>query len=359
MRSVELRSRGGGERERERRERARGARAPCAVWLLCALLLPRAAQAQTLATPSTFAEPSAAQRETARAWVLEGRRSLAAREYAAALARFSAAYQLVPVPTVGIEMARAREALGQWVEANAIAVEVINLPRSPAEPAVFEQARDAARELLRSLTARIPALQLDITPIGVEAQVAIDGEQMLLARGGLPFRLNPGTHQLAVHAPGYRPELRTVTLVEQEVQVLAIALVEELPSSGAASGSGIMELARAQGDPGAGARTRGHVALGLAGGAALLGGVTGVLAFSSKPDCPGDICAPELRDEAQRSRSFGNVATVSFGVALAAAAYGAWELLVNAQPASGEPPELRAGLMPSGRGAALQLSGSF
>lgn len=349
--------------------RARAGRLQRAALLALALALPRVAAGQSAEAGSAPAV-SAVQRETARTWVLEGRRLFAAQDYAAALERYAAAYQLVRVPTVGIEVARAQEALGQWVEANATAVEVINLPRGEAEPEVFEQARGAARDLLRGLTPRIPALQLDITPEAAEAQLEVDGEKMPVARGAMSFKLNPGTHLLRLSAAGYLPQLRTAALVERERQVLTIVLVPELPASpgplsgpaaaapfGAGIASGDSSTAEANG-----ARGRGYVALGVAGAAAVMGSVTGVLAFRHKPDCPGDVCFTEQRDEADRSRSWGNVATVSFGVALAAAAYGGWELLFNATPDGSTGAAARAaqaGLAPLPGGALLQLSGAF
>lgn len=352
----------GRPRGRAARSRARllARRAGGALGLTCALLLSRGAHAEERAAATP--EPSAVQRETARAWVLEGRRWFAAQDYAAALERYAAAFQLVRAPTVGLEVARAQEALGRWVEANATAVEVINLPRGEPEPAVFDQAREAARELLRRLSPRIPALQLELRPAPDGAQVVIDGEVLPFPRGAMPFRLNPGTHELQVLAPGHRPELRTVTLVEQQLAVLTIELQAEPPAPTAGSGSGSRTLAGARWeDPGAGARTRGYVALSVAGAAGLLGSLTGVLAFSSKPDCPQNVCASELRDDAQRSRSFGNVATVSFGLALAAAAYGGWELLYHAQQVSAQrgAGSWQAALVPRERGALLQLSGGF
>jgi hypothetical protein len=353
-------------------------RLPCAALLLLGLALPRVAAGQ-LALPRVTAGQSpevgsapagsAVQRETARTWVLEGRRLFAAHDYAAALERYAAAYQLVRVPTVGIEVARAQEALGQWVEANATAVEVINLPRGEAEPEVFEQARGAARDLLRGLTSRIPSLQLDITPAAAEAQVEIDGEKMPVARGAMSFKLNPGTHQLRLSAPGYRPQLRTATLAEQEQQVLPVALVPEplaleLPTSAAPLGAGIEkgDASSAAEANGSGARMRGYVALGVAGTAAVLGGVAGVMAFRHKPECPGDVCFTERRAEADRSRSWGNVANVSFGVGLLAAAYGGWELLFNAaaeRSISLAPRSTQAELVSLPGGALVQLSGAF
>lgn len=346
-----------------------------AVLLAFALAAPGRAAARapqpsaTVLAPAPALQPSAAQRETARTWVLEGRHLFAARDYVAALERYTAAYQLVRVPTVGVEVARAQEALGQWVEANATAVEVINLPREAAEPQVFEQARSAAQDLLRSLTPRIPALQLQLTPASVVARVEIDGEDMPAAGGAMSFKLNPGAHQLRVSAPGYRTELRSATLAEQERQVLQVVLVPELEaalpgsSSAQVASPGLSNVGGANmAERGSGARTRGYVALGVAGVGAVLGSVTGVLAFHYKPDCPGDLCVAQQRDEADRSRRFGNVATVSFGVALVAAAYGGWELLFNAGSEQGESAAAsgtRVGLSPLEGGAALQLSGEL
>lgn len=363
---------------------ARRGRGGCAVWLLCTLCrlsvpcAPSLALAQQAggapvvgsAAPAG-AEPSPAQRETARAWVLEGRRSFAAGDYAAALERYRAAYQLVRVPTAGLELARAQQALGQWVEANATAVEVINLPRSEPEPEVFEQARGAARELLRELSPRVPALQLELSPAEIEARVKIDGEEMPFTRGALPFKLNPGTHEVRVHAAGHRPELHAVTLVERELRTLQLTLHPEEVPSPAPPSSTAPPIFMTDHDEGAGARSRGYVALGVAGAAALVGSVAGVLAFLSKPACPGNLCEAEQRDEAERSRRFGTVANVSFAAALAGAAYGGWELWFHAPAlrgasasrvesgASASAARLCAELVPSSGGAVLQLRGAF
>src|SRR5688572_12773843 len=164
----------------------------------------------------------------------------------------------MPVPTVGIEVARAQEALGRWVEANATAVEVINLPRGEPEPMVFEQAREAARELLRRLTPRIPALQLHITPASADVQLQIDGEPMP-GRGAMPFKLNPGTHQLSVWAPGYLLEQSSVTLSEGDHRVLPVALV---PAPAPPLLAVPATAAGADEDDGGAARQRGYVALG-------------------------------------------------------------------------------------------------
>jgi hypothetical protein len=360
----------------------RAKRLGAATLLALSLALPRVASAQVSEQPAAAA-PSPHQRETARAWVLEGRELFAQKEYAKALERFRGAYQLVRVPTTGIEVARAQAALGQWVEANASAVEVFNLPRAANEPEVYDVAREQARELRRGLAPRIPALRLDVTPQTADLQIQIDGSDMPRGSSGMSFKLNPGQHTIRVRAPGYREELRAFELAEKENRVLLIVLrsepagaLGEVASTGvppssqpaASDSTGAVPLAQPSGNDAASvsaaAPARAWVALSVAGAAALVGSVTGVLAFTSKPSCPGDVCDPSLRDEADRSLLYGNVASVSFGVAVVAGAYGLYALLSNEapSPSAAAPPSralLRPSLVPLRSGAVLHLAGNF
>jgi hypothetical protein len=315
----------------------------------------------------------------ARAWVLEGRALFAKKSYVAALERFQAAYQLVRVPTVGIEVARTQTALGRWTEANATAVEVTNLPRVAAEPAVFASAREQAADLLRDLSARMPSLRLEITPRGAKVRVQLDGEDMPGSAIGMPLKVNPGPHRVRISAPGFLAAEQNVTLPERETRALTFALEADPHAPAAASevaplqswpGEAPQGVASAAAPaeagpdtPGSSARTRAYVGLGVSGVAALVGSVTGVLALSAVPDCPNNRCSRDQRDEADTSRSYGNVATVSFGVAALAGAYGLWELLVNAPAAEAatrrEPSHGAPQLVPLRGGALLQLSGDL
>jgi hypothetical protein len=288
----------------------------------------------------------------------------------------------VRVPTTGLAVAQAQERLGQWVEANATAMEVLNMPPQPGEPEVFGRARDDARALSDRLSRLIPSLRVDVAPGDAAARVAIDGVEMHGAANGMPFRLNPGEHQLQVSAPGYLPAERSLTLRERASQRVTVELAPDpqaaaaappeptdAPQAAAAAvatpAAAAPEAASPAPDPpdaddaGSAARTRGHVGLAVAGVAVLVGGVTGVLAFGSKPDCPDNRCALDQKDEADTSRLYGNVATVSFGVAAVAGAYALWELLANA-PSEPPPPNVaRASLLPTRSGALIEVSGSF
>lgn len=336
-----------------------------ALLLLLAPGQPSSALAQT--APTQEDELNASQRETARAWVVEGRALFKQRNYAAALDRHLSAYRLVRVPTIGMEVARTQEAMGKWVEANATAVEVINLPSTPNEPSVFAAARGSARELLKRLTPIIPALRVEVTPASAVARVEIDGVPMSVPGQQLSFKLNPGGHELLVSAPGYLTARHTVALRQEARETIAITLIPEKLGT-----PELQERAPADdlfGDTTAGSgtdsappsNTAAYVAFGAAGVAALVGGITGTLAFTTKPDCPDDRCWPDQRDDADASLRYGTIATVSVGVAIAAGAYGLWELLAHGSSVVAPADEVPATAIvtPIPSGALLELSGSF
>jgi hypothetical protein len=70
-----------------------------------------------LCSSSAFAEPSPADRATARSLAGEGYQALQAKDYAAAVDRFSRADSLVHAPTLMIDWARSLVGLGKFVEA--------------------------------------------------------------------------------------------------------------------------------------------------------------------------------------------------------------------------------------------------
>ena len=63
------------------------------------------------------AEPTAGDKETARSLMDEGDRKFAAKDFKGALDAYQGAHAIMGVPTTGIEVAKAQEALGLLVEA--------------------------------------------------------------------------------------------------------------------------------------------------------------------------------------------------------------------------------------------------
>ncbi len=287
--------------------------------LLIALIMAPRARAQEPASQSraeVAPPPTAAEQEKAWTWLSEGDELFDRKRYAEALQQYAAAYRLVRTPTAGMSVARAQVALDQWIEASATAVAVFSLARQAQEPEVFERARAEAHELWRNLSERIPVLSVRVIPAEAAARVEVDGVEIPERSSELSLNLNPGSHRLSVSAPSYLASERTFRLSDKERQSYTFKLTPITP-----------ELLAAEAN--AAAHTRGYIALGVASAGVLCGAVTGVLAFTTKPSCPRNFCELDQKDEADKSKRFGNVATVSFGVGLLAGGYALWELLAN------------------------------
>lgn len=189
-----------------------------------------------LLAPAAEAQPTAADRETARALMEEGRARTAADDPAGALRAFEAAHAIMGAPTTGLEVARTQAALGRLVEARDTALQVTRMPASPGEPAPFTRARAAAGQLVEQLRGRIPSLRVELRGAreGTPVSVAVDGAAVPRTALAAPRKVNPGEHQIVVRARGYRDERRTVRVAEGEVLPVAITLVaREEPAAGA------------------------------------------------------------------------------------------------------------------------------
>jgi hypothetical protein len=307
--------------------------------LLLALSL---AAAPVALTPqqARAAEVSASARANARRLVGEGDQLYAKQSYAQALQRYAEAYRLMHVPTVGVEVVKAQEALGQILEAAQTAQEVSSLPRQAHEPAVFGDARlQAAQDALR-LNALTPTLLLDVAPRGVLFTVQIDG---MAPSGDSPFPVNPGSHRVRVSAEGYESVELEVALQQADRQTLAVTL---FPSGGASAAAAAtppastgaeapVEAEPAPARPAhaqrpSSTRTLGWVGVGVAGVGVAAGTFAGITALSKKPDCPHDVCTPDQKQDIDSSKQMGHIADVSFGVAIVAGALGIWALVSSA-----------------------------
>lgn len=261
----------------------------------CAPLLLSAA-ALLCPAPARAAEPSAADRETARGLVIEGRKKLGAGDYEGARKAFQAAHDIMGVPTTGLDLAKALEKLGKLVEARAIALEVTRIPAKPREPEAFTEARPAAQALADQLEARIPALEFRISgpPEGTAAQVLVDGEPVPPAALSFPRKVNPGEHTVEASAEGFGSERRDVTAAEGKTVPVEIALTPLPGATASAPQGGAGPAPDSGGDRGPSAPVWAWVA----GGAGLVAlGVGGYFAYDHikvrgevNDHCPDGAC---------------------------------------------------------------------
>ena len=309
------------------------------------LFAPILAAALTFATVAS-AEPSAADKETARALMATGRQDRTKGDLQGALKAFTAADAIMRVPTTGLEVARSQVALGLLVEARDTALQVTRLPVLPREPAPFKAAREAADALCEELLTRIPSLTVAVrnVPEGTAATVTIDGAALSAETMGAPRKLDPGRHVVVVTA-GATENRREVDLAEQEAKTIAIDLppADSVAETREPSGSGAAPEETRTG------RSTGSKALlvggfGVAGVGLVVGSITGALSLAktgsikSSPACAGTVCNPSEDGELSAARTMATVSTVSFIAAGVGAVVGVVGIFTggSAAPATGE-----------------------
>jgi hypothetical protein len=263
------------------------------------------------------AEPASGQRELARELMKRGNQLRAAQDLEGALEAFRAADAIMHVPTTGFEVARSELQLGQLVEARDVLMRVERIPASPDEPQAFKEARDYARQLDVEIGPRIPRIRLSIEGAAEGVAVTIDGESVPSAALDIPYAADPGKHAVAARTPDGRAAAQEVTLEEGEEREVLLVLPGESPAPPPppASKAPVATPRAAPSDRHALA----WVAFGTAGGAAVVGAATGIVAWtrasSVSARCNGEQCPPSTYADLDAARGFATASTVSFIVA--------------------------------------------
>lgn len=320
------------------------------------------------------AQPSAAQKETARGLMAEGRELRDRGDLNGALTRFNAADALMGVPTTGFEVAATQAQLGKLVEARETLQRVLAIAVSPDDPEPFNEALRKARALDQQLQARIASLRFVVKGLkdGEAVELAVDGENVPKALLNLPLRVNPGHH--AVVARVRQRELRRdVDVAEgQSVPVmLELASDEAKPvatppaSASAAAAPPPVDVPPPRSAPSAsrGLPTLAYVGGGVALAGLVVGSVTGISAISHKNDakqaCVDSKCPPSTWSDLDSARSMATVSTVGFVVGAIGAVVGAGAILLDGEDAG--PSERAFTLVPDvdRQSARLTFAGRF
>lgn len=278
------------------------------------------------------AGPSAADRDTARNLMDIGDEHFDAGRYEEALESYEAADEIMNVPTTRFAVGKTQEKLGKLVEARDTLLSVRQLPVMEDETGPLEEARTKAAELAFAIGKRIPTLEIMVRGVP-EVDVQVDGTPIERAATSVPRRMNPGTHQVVVTAPGYQQQTRSVTLTEGDTQKLEIQL-EPLPQTPAPPPL-TKPTPTVRPLPDDGSRTSSLVYIGFSVGAAglLVGAITGGIALataSSLEDaCDGDRCPRSTTEEDfDTTLALSHASTAGFVVAGVGGALGLIGLLV-------------------------------
>jgi hypothetical protein len=288
--------------------------------LLCLVLTPAVA----------WAEPSAAERETARRLLDEGNDRTKKGDLKAALESFSKAHGIMHVPSTGIALARTHLALGQLVEARDVALEVMRTPRERGEPPIFEQARAEARDIEAKVKPRIPTLRIKVTGAPPKS-VTLDGAPFSKSLLDAPVAANPGHHVVvATNKDGVEAK-GEIDLAEKDEKSIEVAVPEPGQGGGATQPPPPPPPPKdpepsSGGGGGGGAKALMYGGFGLAAAGAVVGTITGVMTLSTaskvKDQCANNLCDPAARSDLDSSRSTATVSTVAFIVGGAGLALG-------------------------------------
>jgi len=180
-----------------------------------------------LSTSFALAEPTAADKETARTLMSEARQKRDANDLKAALRAFQAADAIMHVPTTSYEVAKTQSMLGLLVEARDAALTIARAPVKPGEPAPFAEARASAQKLADELEGRIPSIRV-VVKNADNVAVTIDGETLPSVAIGLPRRLDPGSHAVIAKA-GSNERRINVQVLEREAKEVPIDFGEAAP----------------------------------------------------------------------------------------------------------------------------------
>lgn len=284
------------------------------------------ALAVLLTTASAAAAPSAAQRETARRLMDEGKESTREGDLARALDAYKKAHDIMHVPSTGIAVARTQMALGRLVEARDVALEVLRMPRDAKEPPAFEHARRHAKELEASLKARIPTVKIVVSG-GPATRVTVDEGEVAPILLGEPVAMNPGKHTIVAKNADGIAKSAEVDLVERDAKSVTIELpaaephvIEAAvtpPPPDPSRSAWVEHDHRATRSTAADVLVYGGFGLAVVGVAvgSVAGGLTLSKADTVKPQCANSVCDPAARSDLDAARTLATVSTVGFAAA--------------------------------------------
>jgi hypothetical protein len=284
--------------------------------------------------PARAAEPSSADRATARTLAQEGYVALNAKDYATAADRFQRALALVHAPTLLRDLARAQVGLGRLVDAHETYSLIIREGVAADAPAPWLKALEDAKAELATVTPRLPWITITVSG-PAHPKVTIDGAPIPEASLGVKRAADPGRHEIRALATGYYTAKKTVTLNEGESINVAFEL-EDAPPDAAPKDeeeTGKVSVATVVDPPWRKPVTIGAFALGGAG--IVLGSVAGILAMTKNnqlaTDCPNRECGPAHKGAYDSFHTFATVSTIGFVAGGVAAGAGVVLLLVKPQ----------------------------
>jgi hypothetical protein len=320
--------------------------------------------ALTLTPVAAWAEPTDADRGTARILAIEGQKAFNKQDFTTAVDRFTRADSLVHAPTLALALAQSQAALGKLVTAQEIYNRVAREGVAPKSPPSWTKAVDDARKEAALMAPRIPSVTITVRGAS-DATVTLDGVPVPSAALGAKRPVDPGKHTIRAEAKGLVAAEASLTLAEGQNEAVVLELKsasaqpKSLPAPPVAAAkpperptpaSDIALAPEPPLAPDAPARspqkTVGVIALGVGGAGLLLGGITGGVAVGKhgalKAACGNGPCDASQQGAVDAYHLMGALSTAGFVVGGVGAAAGVVLLLT----ASGAPAPKEARFTP-------------
>ena len=271
-----------------------------------------------LASRMAWAEPSAADRATARPLAQQGHEALKNKDYAVAADRFSRAEALVHAPTLLRDLARAQVGLGRLVEAQENYNRIIREGSTSSSSASWSKALADAKREVQELAPRLPGVTITVTG-PAEPRVLLDGLRVLPASLGVKRPVDPGRHRIEVSAPGFSPREERIFLVEGQSLDVDLEL-EPAPKEAARVKSAVIRRKARPAEPPSSWQTSAQVVAVAVGGAGIVvGGVTGILAINKRSElssaCTNGVCGEAQLSNIDSYHKLATISTIGFVVA--------------------------------------------
>lgn len=271
----------------------------------------------------------------------DGRRLMAAGDFASACPKLSESQTLDPSGGTLLNLAVCHEKQGQLATAWSDFKEALSVARRDNRSDRFE----VAREHLASLEPQVPFVTVRVERAQSEQRVLLDGSPLRTAAWGTPIAIDPGPHRLEASAAGYAGWSSPFQMAAGERKVVVI------PELVAATKVEVPPPPASEGEKPPAADEKGHsnvvgwVVLGSGVAALGVGTYFGIAALSTQNDvekeCPtSKTCTSkgnELSDKAQTQAWASNI---GIGVGIVGVLVGGYLLLTA--PGSAKSPSARA-----------------
>jgi hypothetical protein len=248
-------------------------------------------------------------------------------EYAAAAIKYEEAYDLSKEPRLLFNIAACEKDLRKYARMGAY----LRRFKEESGDRISSEDRKIVDDALARLKDYVGSVSVAADTAG--AGVSVDGEAIGTTPLSGPLVLDVGKHTVSVRGSDGQAEEKQIDVTAGSAIVLTFDLARP-PSATAAPAPEptAVEAAPAKSSGRGGYSPLVFGGFGVAGVGLLLGGVTGVLAFSRassvKSACQGTVCPTSIDGDLHDARTLGDVSTIAFAAAGVGAVVGLTALLL-------------------------------